>query len=67
MPFFEFKMTKNKRKLRKLTKADNAVSKYAKSHKAMNKRHHKKFRKLLKKRAAAMSNATGIKIHSLFD
>ena len=58
----------DKKSLKRLTKAQSAVDKFSKKHSgSLSKREHKKFRKLLSNRASALSGATGMKIHSLFD
>jgi len=58
----------DKRALKRLAKVQKSIDKFCKSHPgSFNKRQHKKFRKLLSKRASALSKATGMKIHSLFD
>ena len=53
--------------LKRLSNAQSAIDNYSKSHKKMNKKEHAEFRKLLSNRASALSDATGMKIHSLFD
>lgn len=65
---FELKFKDDKKALKRLAKVEKKIDKFHKSNsKDMTKRQHKKHRKLLKKRADALSDATGIKIHSLFD
>lgn len=54
--------------LKKLSKAQGAIDKFIKKHPGnLSKREHKQLRGLLSKRASALSDATGLKIHSLFD
>lgn len=54
--------------LERLAKAQEAIDKFAKAHpKKFTEKESKVFRGLLKERAAALSEATGMKIHSLFD
>ncbi len=58
----------NKRDMKRLSKAQNSVDVFLKKHpKDLTKRQHKALRKKLSKRADALSKATGMKIHSLFD
>ena len=58
----------SKRSIKKLSKVQNSIDKFLKKHpKELSKRGHRKLRKLLKKRAGALSKATGMKVHSLFD
>ena len=64
----KLKLTKDKTILDKLSKAAQAVEDYSVAHpQAFTEKQHKEFRKLLTNRAAALSEATGVKIHSLFD
>ena len=54
--------------IERLSKAQDAIDKYAKEHPGnLNEKEHKEFGKLLNERASAHSEATGMKIHSLFD
>ena len=65
---FELKFKDDKRALKKLEKAQKKVDKYSKKiYSDMSKRDHKKLKKSLKGRAKALSKATGMEIHSLFD
>lgn len=64
----KLKFSNNKRAIRKLSKVQNSIDKFVKKYpKEFTKRQHRKFRKLLNKRAKALSGATGMKIHSIFD
>ena len=64
----ELKFKEDKKALKKLEKAQRRVDKYSKkSYDNMSKRERKKLRKSLNKRADALSKATGMKIHSLFE
>jgi len=64
----ELKMTKDKTILDKLSKATQAVADYAAAHPTpFSDEQHKEYRKLLSDKASALSEATGLKIHSLFD
>lgn len=64
----KLKLTKDKTILDKLSRAAQAVEDYSAAHpKTFTEEQHKEFRKLLSNRAAALSEATGMKIHSLFD
>ena len=49
----------------RLCKADNAVRNYAKGKKRLSEREDKKMHKLLEKRAEAMSDYFGVKIHPI--
>ena len=54
--------------MERLSKAQDAIDKYTKEHPGnFNEKEHKEFGKLLNERAYALSEATGLKIHSLFD
>ena len=54
--------------IERLSKAQDAIDKYAKKHPGnLNEKEHIEFAKLLNERASALSEATGMKIHSLFD
>lgn len=65
---FELKFRDDKRALKRLGRVQNSIDKFLSSHKGeLNKRQHKKLRKLLNKRADALSKATGLKIHSVCD
>ena len=65
---FELKFNNNKKALKKLSKVECSIDKFLKKHpKSLSNKEHKKLRKLLKSRAFALSNATDLKIHSLFD
>lgn len=58
----------SKSALKRLSKASNAVDKFCRKHpKKLTNGQHKTLRKLLSKRAAALSKCAGVKIHSLFD
>lgn len=64
----KLKFTKDKGALERLSKAQTAIDNYTSSHQGrMSDDEHKEFRKLLSDRAAALSEATGLKISSLFD
>lgn len=57
-----------KRSIKKLSKVQKSIDKFLKKNpRNLNKRGHKTLRKLLKKRAKALSNATGMKVYSIFD
>ena len=65
---FELKFKDDKKALKKLEKAQRKVDKYSKEkYSDMSKRDHKMLRKSLNGRAKALSKATGMEIHSLFD
>ena len=65
---FELIFKDDKKALKRLSKAQSAVEKFSKKHSGtFSKKEHKKFRKLLNNRALALSEATAMKIHSLFD
>ena len=65
---FELKFKNDKKALEKLSKAEKNIDNFLKKHqKSLNKQEHKEFKKLLNNRASALSEATGLKIHSLFD
>ena len=52
----------------RLAKAQNAIDNYSKAHpKQFTESEHKEIRALLNERSAALSEAMGIKIHSLFE
>ena len=54
--------------LERLAKADRAIDDYSKAHPGeMTDEQHSEFRSLFSERAAALSEATGMKIHSIFD
>ena len=58
----------DKKALDRLSRAQDAIDNYSKEHPGkMSKEEHSEFRGLLSERAAALSEATGMKIHSLFD
>lgn len=58
----------NKRSIKHLSKVQKSVDKFLKKHPGeLTKHGHKTLRKLLSKRAKALSKATGMKVHSLFD
>lgn len=58
----------SKRSMKKLSKVSSSIDKFCKKHpKKMTSRQHKKMRKLLNKRASALSDCLGVKVHSLFD
>lgn len=58
----------SKRSIKKLSKVQRSINKFlSKNTGELTKRKHKKLRRLLNKRAGALSAATGMKIHSLFD
>ena len=64
----ELKFKDDKKALRKLSRVQNKIDKFiSKRPGEMSNRDHIKLRKLLKNRAKALSNATGMEIHSLFD
>ena len=57
----------SKSSLDRLTKAQNAIDNYSKAHpKQFTDSEHKEFRALLNERSAALSEAMGTKVHSLF-
>lgn len=65
---YELKFKDDKKALKKLEKAQMKVDKcLKKSPSEMSARDHKKLRKCLKQRAEALSEATGMEIHSLCD
>lgn len=54
--------------LERLSNASNAVEDFTKTHRGeLSDDEHDELRSLLKERASALSEATGLKIHSLFD
>lgn len=58
----------DKKATRRLGRAQKAIDKFTGKHKGeLSKRGHKKLRRLLSRRADALSKATGMKIHTLFD
>ena len=58
----------SKRSIKNLSKVQKSVDRFLKKHPGeLSKRGHKTLRKLLSKRAKALSKATGMKVHSLFD
>ena len=58
----------DKKALKNLSKAQGNIDKFLKKHPGdLTDRQHKQLRKLFSKRASALSDATGLKIHSLFD
>lgn len=58
----------SKRSVKRLYKIQKSVDKFLKKHPDnLSKRGHKTLRKLLSKRAKALSKATGMKVHSLFN
>lgn len=58
----------SKSSIRKLSKVQKSIDGFLKKHPGeLSKRGHRTLRKLLSKRAGALSKATGMKIHSLFD
>ena len=62
------KFLNNKRANRKLTRVQKSIDKFLKSHpNQLNKRQHIKLRKMLNKRAKALSSATGMRIHFIFE
>lgn len=64
----KLKLTKDKAILERLSRASQAVEDYSATHpNTFTDEQHKEFRKLLSNRAEALSEATGMKIHSLFD
>lgn len=64
----KLKFKDDEKAIKRLLKAQNAIDKFSKKHPgSFSEKDHKKFRKLLNNRASALSKATGIKIHSLFD
>ena len=57
-----------KRSVKRLSKVQNSIDGFLKSHPgSLNKRSHSQLDRLLKKRAKALSKATGMKIHSICD
>ena len=57
-----------KRSVMRLSKVQNSIDGFLKSHPgSLTKRSHAQFNRLLKKRAKALSKATGMKIHSICD
>lgn len=58
----------DKKALDKLSKVQRQIDNFSKKHKGnLSSRQHKQLRGLLSKRASALSEATDMKIHSLFD
>lgn len=58
----------SKRSIKKLSKVQQSIDKFLKKNPGnLNKRGHKTLRKLLSKRAKALSKATGMKVRSIFD
>lgn len=58
----------SKRSIKNLSKVQKTIDRFLKKHPSeLSKRGHKTLRKLLSKRAKALSKATGMKVHSLFD
>lgn len=58
----------SKRSIRNLSKIQKSIDGFLKRHPGeLSKHGHKTLRKLLGKRANALSKATGKKVHSLFD
>lgn len=57
-----------KKSIRRLSKVQNSIDRFVNSHPGrLSKRNHSKLGRLLKKRAKALSKATGMKIHSICD
>lgn len=57
-----------KRSVKRLSKVQNSIDGFLKSHPgSLNKQSHSQLDRLLKKRAKALSKATGMKIHSICD
>ena len=64
----ELKFKDDKSALKKLAKAQYKIDKFIDKHPGkLSARDHKKLRKNLNNRAKALSKATGMEIHSLFD
>lgn len=58
----------DKKALKRLSKTQSSIDKFLKKHPGqMSKRNHSTLRKLLNRRAKDLTNATGMKIHSLFE
>ncbi len=58
----------SKHSIRKLSKVQKSIDGFLKKNPSkLSNKGHKMLRKLLNKRANALSKATGMKIHSLFD
>lgn len=58
----------SKRSIKRLSKVQKSIDRFLKSHSGqLSKHNHSRLRRLLKKRTKALSKATGMKIHSLFD
>ena len=58
----------DKKALKRLSKTQSSIDKFLKKHPGtLSKRNHSTLRKLLNRRAKDLSNATGMKIHSLFE
>ena len=57
-----------RRSIKRLSKVQRSIDGFMKAHPGnLSKRNHSTLRKLLKKRAKALSKATGMQVHSLFD
>ena len=64
----ELEFTGGKRAMKKLSRVQRSIDKFTKSHKGtLSKRNHSTMKRLLKKRAKALSKATAMQIHSIFD
>ena len=64
----ELKFRGDKRSLKKLSKVQNKIDKIVGKHPSkMSSRDHRKLKKQLNNRARALSRATGMEIHSLFE
>lgn len=58
----------NKRSAKHLSRVQKSIDHFLKSHPGnLSKHGHKRLKRLLNKRAKALSKATGMKVHSLFD
>lgn len=57
-----------KRSIKRLSKVQRNIDRFCKAHPGkLSKRNHTTLRRLLKKRARALSKATGMQIHSICD
>lgn len=64
----QLQLTGSKHSIRKLASAQKAVDRFLKRHPGqLSNRGHVKLRKLLSNRARALSAASRMKVHSLFD
>lgn len=64
----KLKFKNDKEALERLSNVQTAIDDYVDAHQEeWNEKEHEEFKELLKERAEALSEATGMKIHSLFD